>query len=211
MSEPSAIWSVRRVVFDDSISHTQNVILSHAWVALDAVINRIDRLHELVAMHPNFINFHPHPDIPSTLSDLAFQQGLASTVLFNDGTKGQRESGAAYKLRLSRVVYVKQKCANITVSLLTNRKMRNSLTHIDEYLVREMARPNTGWLVDSAIGRRDQFAPQKPDIVVAFCRTYISSEDVLLHLGNEISLADLRNEANEVREAVFGAPHTPSP
>jgi hypothetical protein len=43
---------------------------------------------------------------------------------------------------------------------------------------------------------------------VAFCRTYISSEDVLIHFDNEISLIELRREANEVREAIYGAPRT---
>jgi hypothetical protein len=208
VAEPAALWSLRAVVFDKSISPTQNVILCHAWVALDAIINRIDHLRELVAAHPNFIDFHPHPEISSTLSDLAFQQGLASTILFNDAPRGQRESSAAYKLRLSRLAYVRQKCANIPISVLTNRQIRNSLVHIDEYLVREMAKPKTGWLVDSAIARRDQFTAAQHGIDVAFCRTYISSEDVLIHFDNEISLIELRREANEVREAIYGAPRT---
>jgi hypothetical protein len=207
MAEPSALWSLRAVVFDKTISSTQNVILCQAWVALDAVINRIDRLRELIATYPNFIDFYPHPEIPPTLSDLAFQQGLASTILFNDAPRGQRESSAAYKLRRSRLAYVKQKCGGIQISVLPNRQVRNSLVHIDEYLVRQMARPKTGWLVDSAIGRRDQFTAAHHGIVVAFCRTYIASEDVLVHFDNEISLTELRREANEVRER-FTEHHT---
>jgi hypothetical protein len=74
-----------------------------------------------------------------------------------------------------------------------------------------MARPKTGWLVDAAIGRRDQFTAAHHGIKIAFCRTYIASEDVLVHFDNEISLAELRREANEVREAIYGAPRTPLP
>jgi hypothetical protein len=207
MSEPSAIWSSKLIVFDSSISLTQNVILSHGRSALQALINGIDRLHHLVAMYPQFADLHPHPEIPSTLSELGFQQGVASTILFNDGPKGTRENSTTYKLRLARVDYVKDKCKNTSVSVLPNKKIRNSLTHIDEYLARDLAKPKTGWFIDSAIPRRDQFTADQHGIQTAFCRTYISSEDVILHLDNEISLKSLREEANGVLGAIWGEPH----
>lgn len=203
MTEPSAIWSFQLIVFDKSISLTQNVILSHARVALQAVIARIDQLYKLIATYPNMIEFYPHPDIPSILSDLCYQQGIASTILFNDSRRGDKESAAAYKLRLNRLEYVKEKCGSQTFPVLTSRKIRNSLTHIDEYLARELSRPKTGWMVDSAIGRRDQFTAAQHGISVAFCRTYISAEDKLLHFDNEISIKELRAEAQAILTSIW--------
>lgn len=205
MPEPAAIWSQKLVVFDQSLSLTQNVILSHARVALHALIQRIDRIRELVKEFPALIDFHVHPDIPSTLSDLGFQQGLASTILFNADPRGSRENAKAYQLRLERLAYVQLHCAGAPTAVLSNRKARNALAHIDEYLVRELAKPHTGWMIDSAIARRDQFTAP-PGITTAFCRMYISSEDVLLHLGQEIPLTNLRTEAKAVLSAIWDEP-----
>jgi hypothetical protein len=205
MAEPSAIWSNRLVVFDKSISLTQNVILSHARAALQALISRIDNLHTQVAAFPQLIDFYPHPEIPSTLTDIASQQAIASAILFNDSHRTTREREDEYQLRMKRVLYVKALCTQIETAILSNKSVRNRLTHIDEHLAREMKRPNTGWIIDSAIARRDQFAA--PDgLATAFCRTYIASEGVIAHLGHDISVAGLRQEANRVLGAVWGEP-----
>jgi len=205
MTEPSAIWSSKLIVFDKSVSLTQNVILSHGRFALQALVSRIDRLYELIGALPNLIDFYPHPDIPATLTDIAFQHGLASTILFNDSPKGKSESAAEYKCRAERVTYVKAGCAHVLVDVLADRKIRNSLTHIDEHLVKHLSQPNTGWYIDSAIGRRDQFTAPN-GLNIGFCRTYIASEDVLLHLGNEISIKRLRRQAKRVLSAIWKEP-----
>jgi hypothetical protein len=203
MTEPSAIWSQRNVIFDKPLGLTQNVILSHARVALEAIISRIDSLHELVASDTKLLEFYPNPEIAPILSELCFHQGLASTILFDDSSKKQRESGTAFRLRKTRVEYVKGKCAALRLKVLTSRKIRNSMTHIDEYLADEMQRPKTGWMIDSAIGRRDQFTAKQHGIDVAYCRVFIASEDTLLHLGNEISLKQLREEATVVLATIW--------
>jgi hypothetical protein len=156
----------------------------------------------LVKSSPPIVDFYVDPEIPPTLSDLGFQQGVASTILFNDAPKTSRENAASYKLRLDRLAYVKQRCAHIPHKVLANRKIRNSLVHVDEYLARELGKPNTGWMIDSAIGTRDQFAAP-PGIEIGFCRMYIASEDMLLHLGNEISIANLRKEAKGVLSTIW--------
>jgi hypothetical protein len=210
MAKSFPIWSTKCIVFDKSISDTQNVILSHGRMALQALVNRIDRLHTFVAAYPQLKNLYPHSDIPATLSDLCFQQGIASTILFNDGRRREGESTVAYKLRLDRVAYVRQRCSLIATAVLSNRKIRNSLTHIDEQLAKALTKENTGWFIDVAISRRDEFTPLKSGTQIAFCRTYIASEDVILHLGNEISLRSLRQEANDVLMAIWQEPpHEP--
>ena len=205
MAEPSAIWSTRQIVADKSISLTQNVILSYARDAIHVVLRRIDRLHDLVKSS-SIDNVFIDPEIPPTLSDLGFQQGLASMILFNDARRTNSENAAAYNNRLERTAYVKKKCANISTAILGSRKIRNSLTHLDEHLVQALQKPNKGWFIDVAMIRRNEFEQEdkiKPKLEIGFCRTYIASEDKLLHLDNEISLTDLRRECTEVLNAIW--------
>ena len=161
MVEPSAIWSTRLIVFDKAVSLTQNVILSHARFALHAMIERIDALHEMAKAMPNLVNMAPHPGIPAILTDLCNQQGIASTILFNDRPKTRQESDLAFALRKKRVEYVKYWSKQVPIKILSNRKMRNSLTHIDEHLADALAKPKTGWFIDVAIGKRDEFTAQQ--------------------------------------------------
>ena len=146
----------------------------------------------------------PDPDIALIASDICFQQGVASTVLFNDAERAASESAYLFRLRTERVDYVRRLCDGRALQILPDRKMRNSLIHIDEHLAKALRKPNTGWFIDTAIGWRDQFVAERPGTEIAFCRTYISSEDSILHLGNQISLAKLRDESAFVLAAVFG-------
>jgi hypothetical protein len=207
MTEPSAIWSINNQLFDRNISITQNVILSHGRFALQALVRRIDRLYELLQFMPGLKGAYVHHDIPSTLTDLCNQQGIASAILFNDGPKQRLESDKAHKLRLERIAYVKHWTKDVPIKILSNRKVRNSLIHIDEYIADAFSKPKTGWFIDGAIDRRNQYTPTNPEIGVGFCRTYIRSEDMILHLGNEISVAKLRWEALAILAAVFGEQH----
>lgn len=202
MAEPSGIVSSQRIIFDQGISRIQNAILSQGACALEALIARIDRLRSLIASSP-IADLFIDPEIPGVLSEIGFHQGVASTVLFNDKAKGDREPGPDYRLRKDRIDYVRQRCIGISTAILSDKKVRNSLTHVDEHLARRMRKPNTIWIIDTAFARRDQFAPP-PGTRLAFCRTYISSEDVLLHLENEISLPSLQKEAVSVLARVFG-------
>jgi hypothetical protein len=207
MNEPAAIWGFSKVVFDQEISRTQNIILSHGREALNAVLERIEALRKLIQSSP-LVNAYPAPEIPSVLSDLCYQAGLASTILFNDIKKGRRESEIAYRLRRERVDYVQKWCNTqyLNISILRNRDLRNALTHIDEHLADALAaEPNVGWFIDSAIASRREFSP--PDgIKMAFCRSYISDEDIIVHLGHEVTLRELANECAAVLAVVFGCP-----
>jgi hypothetical protein len=207
MTEPSAIWSTSLQVFDQTLGTTQNVILSQGRFALQALVRRIDYLHEMLKHMPSLKDAYVHPDIPATLTDLCNQQGIASTILFNDGPRQRKESVKAHKLRLERIAYVKHWTKNVPIKILSNRKVRNSLIHIDEYIADAFDKPKTGWLVDSAIGSRTQFTAAQHGIGIDFCRSYIASEDMILHLGNEISVSKLKWEASAILAAVFGESH----
>jgi hypothetical protein len=195
---------MREIVFDRSIGLIQNVILSHARDSLHALVARIDRLRELVPAAPVGNGIFIHPEIPSVLSDIAFHQGAASMILFNDNPKGARENAETYRLRLDRIAYVQAKCAGIAMAVLSDRKIRNSLTHIDEHLPRALSKPNTGWFIDIAATVREPMGPQQHGLAVGFCRTYIASEDIILHLDGEISVSDLKADSQAVLHAVWG-------
>lgn len=186
--------------------------------ALQATVDRINTLRQLIAQSP-LQNAFPHPAIPAVLSDLCYQAGLVSTILFNDGKKGHKESNTAYDLRSERVRIVRDLCAaaGVDPATLKDRGVRNALTHLDEYLADALRRDaNVGWAIDMALERRDEFAAS-PGIKVGFCRCFIRSEDVLLHLDKQLSVAGLANECCAVLECVFGiaaptlAPNQPPP
>ncbi len=205
MNEPAAIWSLQRVIFDKAIGNTQNIILTQGASALKATINRIDKLQELINNSP-IKNTFIDPDIPPTLSDLCAQAGVAATILFNDNRQGRLETDIAYTLRKERIKYVKDLCdAQNFISLtLTNREVRNSLTHIDERLADILTSdPNIGWFIDIAIPNRNEFSAPN-GITIKFCRSYIANENKILHLDQELDLKNLRQECVVILAIVFG-------
>lgn len=81
MNEPAAIWGMQQIVFDADISNTQNIILSQGREALKAVIRRILDLEALSSKGP-IVNAGIDDRAHSIISDLCYQAGLASTILF---------------------------------------------------------------------------------------------------------------------------------
>ena len=201
MAEPAAIWSPRQITTNKTISLTQNVILSYARDALNTVIARIELVHTITKLLPGQ-NFSVGPDLPSLLTDITLHQGIASLLLFNDGRRGHRETEAAYASRTERIAYVANRCSHLELPNLKSRVTRNALTHLDEYLVGELAADNTGWCIDMAVKSRSEFVPKRP-IQIAFCRSYIIDEDKLLNFGNEIRLSDLKSECEQVLALVW--------
>lgn len=219
--EPKAIWSTtKRIAFDRGITVVQNIILSHARVALQSVIERIDEVRRLVSQDNLIEHIYSEPAVPGLLTDLCFQQGLAATILFKDGID-RRESEGAAKSRKDRVALVSDWCKHLPITILKDRELRHSLTHVDERLADNlMSTERTGWVIDSAIETRDvkllgnqlrKDAKSPSGLKIKFCRSYIASEDVLLHFDHEISLEKLREEANMVLAAVHGVPPVPVP
>ena len=89
-------------------------------------------------------------------------------------------------------------------SVLANRTIRNKLVHIDDHLAKAGKKPNTGYFIDMAVSHRNQFVASD-GIEIGFCQSLIVSEEIILHVGSEISLRGLRHEAGAVLEAVFRA------
>lgn len=205
MNQPAAIWSLKRVVFDKEINLTQNVILTQASSALVATVNRIDQLYRFIIGGP-LTNVAIDTGIAPILSDLCSQAGIAATILFNKGPKGRLESEVAYNLRLERKEYVEKFCTqqNFIPETLTNREVRNSLTHIDERLADILTKDsNVGWFIDTAINKRDEFVAPI-GISIKFCRCYIISENKVLHLDQELDIAKLRHECIVILAIIFG-------
>lgn len=210
---PTAIWSTTSLqVFDKNISATQNVILSQGRFALLSMLGRIVNLYQCLAVQPNIIDSYLHPEIPQIINEICLHQGIASSILFNGSSQSQNENKYMYNLRMERFEYVKNFCSlsSIETPTLSNRQLRNQLVHIDEYLVKAMREPNTGWVIDSAHAYRDQFSAPN-GLKIGFCRCFIASEEIILHLKSEISIPSLWEEASATLAAVFGIPQKPAP
>lgn len=208
--EPAAIWATQQILFDNEIPNSQNVILSQASAALVAICWRIADLQRLLTYLPGV---YLHPQIPHVLSELFFHQGVASTIMFNNSTKGASETKVAFDHRIFRYEYVRRLCAaeGLETPILANRKMRNQIVHIDEHLRKAMTQPNTGWFIDCALASRDGLAVKSdPNTKTGFCRTFIVEEQVLAHLDSEVSIRDLYKEVAGILAVVFGrAPGEP--
>lgn len=208
MKEPAAIWSSSLIVFDKQIGLTQNVILAQARSSLKATIDRVSKLHNIIERSV-IKNVFFDDDIPPTLSDLCYQAGIAATILFKDGVQGSQESALAYKLRQERIQYVKNilRLNDFTPKVLIDKKVRNSLTHIDEKIPKLLSKEsNVGWFVDAAMMNRDEFKPDK-NIKVKFCRSYIHSENKILHLDLELDVGQLVNECLILLRIIYGIDH----
>ncbi len=205
MNQPAAIWSISRIVFDNDIDLTQNVILTQGSSALISTIERIDQLYNFVQFG-QLQNASFNYKIAPILSDLCTQAGIASTILFHQGAKGRHESDIAFKLRLERIKYVDKYCNdnNFIPITLKNREVRNSLTHIDEKLSDFLTlNSNIGWFIDTAMNYRNEFvAPM--GISVKYCRCFIISENKILHLDQELDVAKLRYECIVLLAIIFG-------
>ena len=204
MCEPKAIWGNAYAKINEEFSLTQNVIISQGKSSLISTLSRIDLLRSLTDLKPSE-NTAVHPEIPSTLSDLCYQAGLASTILFNDNPKGKMESEVAYNLRLERVQYISEICAKIDLSpvVLRDRDIRNSLTHIDEHIADILtSSQNAGWFIDVAvISKKEWVAPE--GISINYIRSYIIEDDVIIHLGKELPVSVLREECVNLLQKVF--------
>ena len=205
MNQPAAIWSLTRIVFDNDINLTQNVILTQGSSALIATIDRIEQLYNFIKGSP-LTNAAIDRGIAPILSDLCAQAGIAATILFHKGPKGRLESDVAYNLRKQRIQYIEKFCTEQSFfpQTLTNREVRNSLTHIDERLADILTKDsNVGWFIDTAINKRDEFVAPK-DILIKFCRCYIISENKILHLDQELDIEKLRQECIVLLAIIFG-------
>ncbi len=210
MNGPSALWGTKLIVFDKEISLIQNVVLSTARDSLVALINRIDYLYSLIEVWGEKIYPPITPEIPYTIHDIFMHQGLAANIMFNKSIKGKSESGSHYRLRVERAEYVDKYLVDAKLNIFPNKRLRNKLAHADEAIEAAMQEQNTGWFVDACVGTRDEYSvPTKPDMRIAFCRCYIISENVISHLGEEVNLTALREEASIILAHVFGVSTQP--
>ncbi len=207
MNQPAAIYSTNQVIFDRELSDTQNLILFQGFSALEATCFRIDYLYKLCGPKEGNKLFTGR-DIPTLLQDLCAQAGIASQILFNDNpNKYRNESKIAYELRHERVEYVNRFCVDqqFRPEILTDREIRNSLTHIDERLPDILTQEDgIGWFIDYAASIRSAFPKPEGINEFKYCRSYVHNESKILHLDHELNLDILAKECLIVLKIVFG-------
>ena len=203
MNEPVAIYGMQQIVFDKSISNTQNIILSQGREALKAVVRRIIELEDFSSAG-SIQNAVTDDRAHSVISDLCYQAGIASTILL-DNAKVKQESKVAHQLRMDRIAYVQALCESqkIKIVLLRDRRIRNTLTHIDERLADILTeKKNAKWFIDVTIDP-SEWQTVKP-FEDNYCRCYDFINKKILHLGLELDILKLYYECLALLAAVFG-------
>lgn len=210
MPEPLAIYSIRGLILDRKLGNVQNLIMAQGRFALEATVHRIKTLFNICGPK-NENKIFPDPNIPAILQDLCAQAGIASQILFNGNPhKSRFESQTAYSLRIERYEYVQKLCHQheFVPIVLTNREVRNALTHIDERMADILTKEEgVGWFVDYAASIRDALIPPPNVKRIEFCRTYIHNESLILHLGNELDLDALMEECTTALRVIFTLNH----
>ncbi|WP_025594257.1 hypothetical protein [Agrobacterium tumefaciens] len=212
MPEPLAVYGLNRVIFDNSISLSDNIILDQGRWSLVALVEAIDRLYSILARDRSLSNLYVDPEIAVMLHVITHHHGLASSILLNTTARGAKETRTVYDARIRRYQYIQSLVGGVQFQTLQDRKLRNVLTHMEEYLAKELQRPNTAWAIDMAILSEDQFVVKhRPGTLIEYCRTYVARTNTIRHLGYTISLDNLREEAATFLSMVWGMTQKPPP
>ena len=204
MHQPAAIYGFQLLNLEECpLSLTQKVILSHAREALSGCVDRIGQLRSYVANSP-LKNASFDSRIHTLVSDICYQAGVASTILFTR-KKSKNASKTSRDLAKERYEYVQRICqqAGLNCPTLRNREIRNALTHIDERLADAMtADPGIGWFIDVAF--EPELSQKHREISEhRYCRCYDTANDRILHLGQELHLSSLKLESEQLLLHIF--------
>ena len=204
MHQPAAIYGFQLLNLEGCpLSLTQKVILCHAREALSGCADRIGQLRSYVATSP-LKNASFDPRIHTLVSDICYQAGVASTILFTRD-KPKNTSETARNLAKERYDYIQRICqqAGLNCPTLRNREIRNALTHIDERLADAMtADPGIGWFIDVAF-EPDLLQKHREISEHRYCRCYDTANDQILHLGQELCLRSLKLESEQLLLHIF--------
>lgn len=138
--------------------------------------------------------------IPALIGSVCQDLGTASLCLFSRGPLPTRFDNDA---RLARTAFLESKLQGISPGPLSDRAVRNRLTHIDEWLPRAFrADPDAATLQDLAITRRSMFKRTEGSGEIVFVRVYVMEEDCISHLGADMHLGQLHQSANDVLQAL---------
>jgi len=121
----------------------------------------------------------------AALQHLAIHLGQASLTLFDCSERRRSEDKCAYELRKSRAMTIAEFLADIDLSPLSDRRVRNRLIHVDEYMGSCGAMGEGVWLSNISLSHREAVKSKLP---MHYCRVYIFAEDRLLHLGAEMDV-----------------------
>lgn|GEM_PF-3501820 len=181
----------------DQIAVLKMVLVKDGLIALQRTVDHIRELRQLRPPAPPTGGIIlADPQIPQLLNDLCTQLGQACLLLFNDGPDRNAESKSDGQMRRERAATIRNACHGIDTAPLTDRKTRNRLVHVDEYLLKQSRAHQGSWLVDMAISSRSFIVTLPGES--AYCRVYVSDEDKIYHLGSELDLAAVETAANEV-------------
>jgi hypothetical protein len=122
--------------------------------------------------------------------------GLASTLLFDNGSRRSSESAGMFEIRMDRVTRVAALTSGFDSSIFSQRSIRNKFAHVDEHMAKALVRDDAGWLLNIGLSHRALVKGENDQL--NYCRVYIFDEDKLLHLQEEFDVRRAYNASRQV-------------
>lgn len=180
------------------------LVIWEGLMSLQTLIGQIDALESLTPTEPVSAEMRASGGgiMISEIGILEHCKGigdalaLASLTLFErgklNGSKDQRARAAKAKV-------VDATCAGLDVSIFHDRKLRDRMVHVDEWIPR-IARqhPDSPWVTGMGLTHRNMIFSGSDHVPVIYNRTFIFDERKILHLGTELDLRTLRASAMAV-------------
>lgn len=177
------------------------MIVREGLAALAAAVATIDRLEALLPEMPaDGYVIVSDPELPEVLLLACIYIGTAWKALFDAGV-GETENWLK-RAKKARHDWVAGLLAGIDISPLSGLDIRNKMVHVEDHMLKVERRVQGPWTMSLGLSHREAFNTSA-DLQMKYCRVFIFSEGVLLHLGSEFNLYQYRDTAKAVIERLM--------
>ena len=177
------------------------MIVEEGLNALVAAVATIDRLEALLPEMPaDGYVIVSDPELPEVLLLACIYIGTAWKALFDAGV-GETESWLR-RAKRARYDWVAGLLTGIDISPLSGLDIRNKMVHVEDHMLKVERRVQGPWTMSLGLSHREAFNASA-DLQMKYCRVFIFSEGVLLHLGSEFNLYQYRDTAKAVIERLM--------
>lgn len=177
-------------------SEATRMIVQEGVDALAAAVATIDRLEAFLPEMPDKgYMIVSNREIPEVLLLTCIYIGTAWKALFDAGV-GETDNWLR-RAKKARHDWVAGLLTGIDVSPLSGLDIRNKMVHVEDHMLKVERRINGPWTMSLGLSHREVFSTSA-DLQMKYCRVFIFSEGVLLHLGSEFNLYQYRDTAKAV-------------
>lgn len=177
------------------------MVIREGLMSLQALVEQIDALEALAPPAPVSAEDRANgggiivsqPEIYEHCKNIGDALALASLTLFE---RKRLEKANERRDRAAKGEVVDAVCVDLDVSIFHNRRLRDRMVHVDEWIPRMVRRfPNSRWLTGMAITHRGMFGDGDGGVPIIYNRVFIFEEHRILHLEEELDLRALRMSA----------------